>query len=404
MNILQQLAEKRAALYTRMREMLDLRDEEKREFTDEETANYNALNDEYDGIEERMEAEQKMEERKRNLEKPITPPLHDDIDPEGENRSEKGKTEMRAAINKFLISGNDTEMRALQADIGASGGFLFMGQQFSSDLIKEIDDQVFIRQFATVETLTNAESLGKPSLDADPADSNWTSEILTGSEDSTMSFGKRELRPNPLAKLAKVSNTLMRRTSGGADSLVIQRLAYKFGITEEKAGMTGTGANQWLGVFTASDNGISTSRDVSTDNTTTTITADNLINCKYTLKAGYEARSRWIFHRDALKQIRKLKDGNSQYIWNAGLAGDKVATILDRPYHISEYAPNTFTTGLYVGILGDFSYYHIVDALTFQIQRLIELYAATNQTGFIGRMESDGMPVLESAFVRVTLA
>ena len=39
-----------------------------------------------------------------------------------------------------------------------------------------------------------------------------------------------------------------------------------------------------------------------------------------------------------------------------------------------------------------------------QVQRLVELYAATNQVGFIGRLETDGMPVLEEAFSRVTLA
>ncbi len=42
--------------------------------------------------------------------------------------------------------------------------------------------------------------------------------------------------------------------------------------------------------------------------------------------------------------------------------------------------------------------------MSMQIQRLIELYAESNQTGFIGRLETDGMPVLEEAFVRVTLA
>jgi HK97 family phage major capsid protein len=71
---------------------------------------------------------------------------------------------------------------------------------------------------------------------------------------------------------------------------------------------------------------------------------------------------------------------------------------------MSEYAPSTFTTGLYVGILGDFSKYWIVDALDMEMQRLVELYAATNQIGFIGRKETDGMPCLEEAFVRVTLA
>jgi len=39
-----------------------------------------------------------------------------------------------------------------------------------------------------------------------------------------------------------------------------------------------------------------------------------------------------------------------------------------------------------------------------QVQRLVELYATTNQIGYLARLESDGAPVLESAFVRVTLA
>jgi HK97 family phage major capsid protein len=54
-------------------------------------------------------------------------------------------------------------------------------------------------------------------------------------------------------------------------------------------------------------------------------------------------------------------------------------------------------------MLGDFSQYWIVDALTMTIQVLLELYAATNQNGYISRFESDGMPVLEEAFARVKL-
>jgi len=74
------------------------------------------------------------------------------------------------------------------------------------------------------------------------------------------------------------------------------------------------------------------------------------------------------------------------------------------PISMSEYAPSTLTTGLYVGILGDFSNYWIADALDMQVQRLVELYAEANQVGFIGRLETDGMPVLEEAFSRVKLA
>lgn len=38
-----------------------------------------------------------------------------------------------------------------------------------------------------------------------------------------------------------------------------------------------------------------------------------------------------------------------------------------------------------------------------ELQRLDELYAATNQVGFIGRRELDAMPVLGEAFARLTL-
>jgi HK97 family phage major capsid protein len=71
---------------------------------------------------------------------------------------------------------------------------------------------------------------------------------------------------------------------------------------------------------------------------------------------------------------------------------------------MSEYAPNTFTASQYVGILGDFSYVWIADSLQMEMQRLEELFASTNQVGLIGRLESDGMPVLSEAFVRVKLA
>jgi hypothetical protein len=58
------------------------------------------------------------------------------------------------------------------------------------------------------------------------------------------------------------------------------RLAYKFGVTQEKAYLTGDGNQKPLGVFTASNDGISTGRDVSTGNTTTAITFDGLIEAK----------------------------------------------------------------------------------------------------------------------------
>jgi HK97 family phage major capsid protein len=168
--------------------------------------------------------------------------------------------------------------------------------------------------------------------------------------------------------------------------------------------MTGPGSNQPLGLFTASDDGIPTSRDVSDGNTATDIKGDGLINAKFKLKAQYMAGARWLFHRDGIKNIRKLKDSNGNYIWMAGLANGQPDTILEVPYIMSEFAPNTFTTGKYVGLIGDFRFYWIVDALTMELQRLVELYSLSNKIGFVVRAETDAQPVRAEAFARVKLA
>lgn len=296
----------------------------------------------------------------------------------------------------------EQELRALAADVAITGGYLVMPLQMSMDLIQAVDDLVFIRQKATKHLVTNADGVGMPSLDADPADADWTSEIGTGSEDSSMQFGRRELKPYPLAKRIKVSNKLIRASAMNVENLVRSRLAYKFAVTQEKAFLTGNGAGQPLGVFTASNDGIPTSRDVVTGSATD-FTFDGLLDALYSLKGSYVNRpsTAWGFHRDGVKRIAKLKDSQNRYLWEPSQQVGQPDRIKGVPLFMSEFFPNTFTSGLYVGMLADWSYYNIADALSMSVQRLGELYAETNQVGFIGRVEVDGMPVLAEAFVRI---
>lgn len=312
--------------------------------------------------------------------------------------------EYYAGFNRFLREGVVApEMRALQADLDTSGGYLVAPIQIVDRILKNVDDMVFMRRLATIFSVANADSLGVPTLENDPADADWTTELDTGSEDSTMSFGNRELNPHPVAKRIKVSRKLLMKVPSIED-FTISRLAYKFGITQEKGYLTGSGAGEPLGVFTASTDGIPTSRDVSTGNTTTDVTFDGLIEAKYFLKQQYWARAQWLGHRDFAKHVAKLKDGDGMYIWRESTRAGEPDRLLGFPVMMSEYAPSTFTTGLYVGILGDFSNYWIADSMMLEFQRLQELYATTNQIGIIGRYDGDGMPVLSEAFVRVTLA
>lgn len=312
--------------------------------------------------------------------------------------------EYRSAFAKFLRTGSraGTEERAIQADSDVDGGFLNAPQQLVAELIKNVDDLVPFRQFANVISVPNAQSLGVPTLDTDVDDADWTTELKTGNE-TALKIGKRELNPQPLAKRIKISQKLLRTSATNVEALVRERFSYKFGVSKEKAYMTGTGSNQPLGVFTAHADGISTARDVATSNAATAITADGLIEAKFFLKPQYWPNARWLFHRTAMKQIRLFKAEDGQYLWVPGLTKGVTDTVLDCPVIVSEFVPNTFTSGKYVGLLGDFSKYWIAEAFGMEMKRLDELYQETNQIGFIARAEEDGMPVLEEAFVRVKL-
>ena len=430
---LRKLLADRAKLINDQRVLLDKAGRENRGFNSEEKVKYENLGDEVDRLENVIAKEKLgdqrsiLEDRESSLSRSFrgdhdirsmiygsevvhSGPRFSAMDAEDFRDARYANDESRKAFRDYLRYGPQamgaSEFRALQADSDTAGGFLVLPLTMSNQIIKKLDDEVFVRKLATVLSSPKSESLGAPALDNDPGDPTWTAEIATGTEDSTMSLARRDLTPNPIARRILVSNKLIRAAWIDAESLVINRLVYKFGIVQEKAFLTGTGSNQPMGVFTAATAGfgISTARDVSIGNTDTGITTDGLLEAFYSLKAQYRKKATWVLHRDVVKMIRKLKDGDGNYIWQLGITWNKPDTILGAPYNESEYAPNTFTTKKYVGIVGDFSFYWIVDALNMLIQRLIELYAATNQVGFIGRCELDAMPVIEEAFSRIQLS
>jgi len=320
--------------------------------------------------------------------------------PETENRMSVEKR----AWNNYLSHGAP-EYRGLVADTNNSGGYLVSPLEFNAELIKQLDELVPIRQLASKKTLQGALALGTPSY-TKMANASWTSEVTIASADTTAATGRKDLTPHKLSKLIKVSNKLLQFGTVDPQSVVLDDMARCFAESEEAAYSTGTGSGDSmpLGVFTASASGIPTSRDYATGNTTTAIGADNLIGALYQLKDGYRRKASWVLHTDAMLQIATLKDDNNQYLWRVGLSADNPDTIIGRPAYTSSFAPNTFTADDYVYVVGDFSFYWIVEAVGSEIKRLDELFCGTDETGFIGRRYIDAAPVLGEAFVRGKLA
>jgi HK97 family phage major capsid protein len=311
-----------------------------------------------------------------------------------------------AAMADYMRSGGRRIDAVLHVGSDPQGGYLTAMQQ-SNELIKFVDDAVFMRQISTVlPPLDRAVSLGVVSWDTDPNDADWTAEVPASdiAEDTAAALGKREMMPHLMTKRVDLSMKLIRSAAMDVVSLVTSRVAHKMAITEEKAFLTGDGAQQALGVFVASTSGISTARDVAASSTTA-FTWDDVINVMYGVKEQYQRAGSWLISREWLKRARKLKSGTGEYLWQPSLVPSEPPMILGRPYFVSEHVPDTYTTGLYVALFGDFKAgYYIVDTLETTIQVLDQVAALKNKIVYLGRKETDGQPVLEEAFARMILA
>jgi HK97 family phage major capsid protein len=321
----------------------------------------------------------------------------------------RGSQEYRAAFGNFLRGGklSSEQFAALRSDDDDQAGYLLATEQLTAGILATVDDLCWMRQVATIHTVPEAESLGIRKRTAKANTFDWSSELTLATEDSTLAFGKKVLTPRHLSGQIKVSRDLIRRGSVGVEQIVTAELARDAAETMEEAYLTGDGFNKPLGIFTASADGIPTGRDV-LSGSATNLTADGLIEAKYALKSQYRnggmrSGARWLFHRDGIRRAAQLKDNYNDYLLRPGrgLVGDDPDTMLGFPVMESEKVPNTWTAGLYVGMLANFRYYEIADALSMEMQVLTELYAATNQYGYIGRLKTDGLPTLDEAFVRI---
>ena len=97
-----------------------------------------------------------------------------------------------------------------------------------------------------------------------------------------------------------------------------------------------------------------------------------------------------------VKAIRKLKDANGQYLWQAAITAGTPDTILNRPVYTSSFVPE-IAAGSKSVLFGDLGYYWIADRQGRSFKRLNELFATTGQVGFMTTQRVDGKLVLPEA-------
>ena len=128
----------------------------------------------------------------------------------------------------------------------------------------------------------------------------------------------------------------------------------------------------------------------------TAITADELIDLQHSLKSGYRRKASFIMNDAAIKAIRKLKDGQGQYLWQPSVREGVPDMILNTKVYMSNYMP-LVEAGNKVILYGDYSYYWLADRTGRTLQRLNELYTMTDQVGFKLTERLDGRLILPEA-------
>lgn len=160
---------------------------------------------------------------------------------------------------------------------------------------------------------------------------------------------------------------------------------------EEEAFFIGDGKGKPTGIFNATGGA-----ETGVTSTGTSITFDDVMDLYYSLRAPYRNKAVWLLNDSTVKAIRKLKDGNGNYIWQPSVREGEPDKILNRPYRTSIYVPE-LAVGNRVMAFGDYSYYWIADRQGRSFKRLNELYATTGQVGFLASERVDGKLILSEA-------
>ena len=106
----------------------------------------------------------------------------------------------------------------------------------------------------------------------------------------------------------------------------------------------------------------------------------------------------WLMNDKTALALRKLKDGDVNYLWNQ--AND---TILGKQVIISEYMPD-IETGTKPIAFGDFSYYWIVGRKPVTVRTLLEKFVLYDQIGYLAFEFLDGKLVRNEAIKVIQMA
>ncbi|OZA67313.1 MAG: capsid protein, partial [Sphingomonadales bacterium 39-62-4] len=187
---------------------------------------------------------------------------------------------------------------------------------------------------------------------------------------TSLAFGLGEIYAN-----AAASQQLLDDSEINIDSWLTGEIETEFARQEGIAHLSGDGTNKPFGILTYVTDAAQAARhpwgDIKVTNSghATLFTTDGLVTAVYELPAMYEPNAKFFLNRSSLGAIRKLKDGQGNYIWQPTYVAGQPSTLIGRPVVDVPDMPNV-GAGNIAALFGDMrETYLIVDRIGVRILR-----------------------------------
>lgn len=318
-------------------------------------------------------------------------------------------SEARKHYIEFLRKGRfaddaPDEIKALAIRDDTLGGVL-APEDYIAEVIKGIVQYSPIRNVANVRRTSRTSAMA-PKRTGNFA-AQWTAETGTRAETAGLTYGLEEIPTHELYARVLISNWDLEDPVVDLESDVMAAMSEQFGVAEGAAGIAGDGNGKPEGIITNTE--LTTNGFVLNGGASFT-SADGLIKTFFALKEQYWLNASWLLNRLSLRDIRLLKDGQSNYVWQPGVAGGAgtvqgvPATILDKPYTICPDMP-VAASNAFTAAVGDFKKgYWVVDRIEIQTLRDPYTAAASGSVVFHARKRVGGQVVLTEAIRLLKMA
>jgi len=248
--------------------------------------------------------------------------------------------------------------KALSGDVDTAGGYL-VPDEFRAEVIRIAEVFGVSRRICRVIPLKR-DTLKIPTLTGSVTVYWVGQKAQIPASDPT--FGQKTLTAQKAAGITSLANELLEDADVDIVALLTELFGEAIGVAEDEQFLAGTGS-PITGVL--GDTGTNVVTMATGKTSFSDVTYDDLVDVidatpSSVLESG---RCRWVFHRNILNVLRKLKDSNGNPIFNQGVAGGAPATILGYPYSLSDKMPGLASSAADTKFIafGDFGRYIIGD-------------------------------------------